>query len=353
MYLYKENRMIKEDKLLIVSIIIVNYNGERFLEKLFNSLFQQSLDSSKFEVIFVDNNSTDRSLEIVNNVLIKYPLLNLKIIKNKVNLNFCKGNNIGLLYTKGKYLALLNNDTYINSSWLKNLVNVLENDVSIGICGSKEILYNNDGSIYAVSLGNFFGIFKIANKLNIVRSDDLVEGFFYEGGSSLIIRRDLIYRLGSLFDDTQNLGDLDLSWFARLQGFRVVTNTKSVCHHFYSHATKLVYKKIVDRKYHSYHDTIMAIIKNYSFKTLIKRLPLYLIASMLFSLFESFMLKEPVIFGWIRAIIWNLINLRDTYKKRMRIQAIRKVPDDVIEKDMLPYPAELYFLKLKLRGKNG
>jgi GT2 family glycosyltransferase len=159
--------------------------------------------------------------------------------------------------------------------------------------------------------------------------------------------------LRSLFDADQYLGDLDLSWFARLQGFRVVTNLKAVCHHFYSYATKLVYKKKIDQEYLSHHDTMMTIIKNYSLKTLTKRLPLYLLSSMLFSLYNSIRFKEPVILGWIKAFIWNLKNLGDTYKKHMKIQAIRKVPDNVIEKYMLPYPAEIYFLKLKLSKTIG
>jgi GT2 family glycosyltransferase len=343
--------MLEKNDSTIVSVIIVNYNGAPFIQKLFESLSKQTLDSSKFEIIFVDNNSNDRSLEIMNEVVIKYPSLNIKIIKNESNIGFCRGNNLGMLYAKGKYLALLNNDMYVDSSYLEELVNVLENDPSIGICGGREILHDN--ARVRVCLGNPFGIFRIHNKfVGIVRSNDLLEGFFYAGGSSLIIRRELISRMGSLFDADQYLGDLDLSWAARLQGFRVVTDLKAVCHHFYSYATKSVYKRKIDQKYLSYHDTIMTIIKNYSLETLIKRLPLYLFTSMLFSLYESIKFKEPVILGWIKAFFWNLKNLRDTYKKHMKIQAIRKVPDSIVEKYMLPYPAELFFLKLKLRQEN-
>ena len=344
--------MVEKNDSMIVSVIIVNYNGEPFIQKLFESLSKQSLDSSKFEIIFVDNNSKDRSLEIMNEIVMKYSSLNIKIIKNKSNIGFCRGNNIGMLYARGKYLALLNNDMYVDSSYLERLVNALENDASIGICGGREILHDNHGGT-TVCLGNHFGIFRIHNKFgSIVRSNDFVEGFFYAGGSSVILRRDLV-KLESLFDVAQYLGDLDLSWFARLQGFSVVTDLKAVCHHFYSYATKLVYKRKIDQEYHSYHDTMMTIIKNYSLITLVKRLPLYLFSSMLFSLYESIKFKEPVILGWIKAFIWNLKNLRDTYKKHMKIQAIRKVPESIVEKYMLPYPAELYFLKLKLRQRIG
>jgi GT2 family glycosyltransferase len=170
--------MIKSNDLPIVSVIIVNYNGEPFIQKLFESLSKQSFDTSKFEIIFVDNNSKDRSLEIMNEIILKYPSLNIKVIKNKSNVGFCRGNNIGMLYAKGKYLALLNNDMYVDSSYLEKLVNALENDASIGICGSREILRDDHGGT-TLCLGNHFGIFRIRNKFSgIVRSNDLVEGFF-------------------------------------------------------------------------------------------------------------------------------------------------------------------------------
>jgi GT2 family glycosyltransferase len=170
--------MIKSNDLPIVSVIIVNYNGEPFIQKLFESLSKQSFDTSKFEIIFVDNNSKDRSLEIMNEIILKYPSLNIKVIKNKSNVGFCRGNNIGMLYAKGKYLALLNNDMYVDSSYLEKLVNALENDASIGICGSREILHDDHGGT-TLCLGNHFGIFRIRNKFSgIVRSNDLVEGFF-------------------------------------------------------------------------------------------------------------------------------------------------------------------------------
>ena len=122
-----------------VSIIIINYNGKRFLEKLLFSLAAQTYRN--FEVIFVDNASIDGSIGFLRQFIDRVPLPreDVKIICNKRNLGFCIGNNVGLKYATGEYIAFLNNDTYVNSDWLEELVKVLENNEHVAGCQSKII----------------------------------------------------------------------------------------------------------------------------------------------------------------------------------------------------------------------
>jgi GT2 family glycosyltransferase len=339
---------------LLASIIIVNYNGEPFIRRLFESLSQQSLNRSRFEIVFVDNASTDNSLTILGEIREKYASLQIKILRNKMNVGFVRGNSIGLQCAKGKYVVLLNNDTYVEPSWLEELVKVMENDATIGICESKEIVYKDDGSA-SVCIGVPFGILRRRKESKtIIRSNDgLIDVYFYASGACLIIRRDIITKLGHLFDERQFLGDLDLSWTTRLLGFRIVTNPKSICHHFYGYATKLVYRKNSDREYLHFHDTLRTMLKNYSLKTLTKRYPIYLATSIYLTLFKSVYNQEPVISGLLRALIWNLVNLRDTLSERSKMNRMQVTADDEIESFMLPYPPELYYFKLKLgKGKD-
>jgi len=330
-----------------VSVIIVNYNGALFLDRLFSSL--QSQTFRDFEIIFVDNASSDNSVEIAN-AWAKKKTIDIKIVRLKNNTGFCKGNNIGFKYAKGLYLALLNNDTYVSRTWLEELVETLDSDSSIGVCQSKIIDLRNKHTVY----GNFLGVYgkrKFSKLFKIV--DGLFDGVFYASGASLIIRRELIEMMGYLFDDKQFAGDMDLGWRTRLMDFKVVTNLRSICYHYRGHACKMVLRNEVNVGYVVFKDQLRTFIKNYGLTYLLLRTPILLFVDFLNSVYKSMKTRSPVIYSLPKAILWNLYNLRDTWKEHIKMQAKRRVPDDRIENFMLPYPAELYFLRLKLGERIG
>lgn len=122
-----------------IAVVIVNYNGFRFLDKLFYSLKNQSLKIFKdFDVYFSDNASIDES---VNFVEIFYP--KTIVYKNRKNLGFSGGNNVVLkdIYRKYKYVVLLNNDVYVEKNWLKEIVKTANNHKNVGVVGSKLVFY--------------------------------------------------------------------------------------------------------------------------------------------------------------------------------------------------------------------
>ena len=121
-----------------VSIIIINYNGKELLEKCLESLFK--VDYDNFEIILVDNNSTDGTMEFVTK---NYP--SIIIIKLDSNKGFAEPNNIGSKIAKGEYLLFLNNDTVVTPDFISKMIKVVENDKKIGICQS--LLLKPDGSI--------------------------------------------------------------------------------------------------------------------------------------------------------------------------------------------------------------
>lgn len=90
-----------------VSIIILNWNGGEIVCKCIESVLKT--DYPDFEVILVDNGSTDGSIEKVSKLFEKQPRLH--ILRLKKNTGFAMGNNIGALIAKGKYICFLNNDT--------------------------------------------------------------------------------------------------------------------------------------------------------------------------------------------------------------------------------------------------
>ncbi len=102
----------------LVSVIVVNYNGKRYLKDNFTSLEALDYPKDKFEVIFVDNGSQDGSLAYVETF---FPWV--KILRLDENYGFCKPNNEAAKMAKGTYVVFLNNDTMVDSKWLQQLVN--------------------------------------------------------------------------------------------------------------------------------------------------------------------------------------------------------------------------------------
>jgi GT2 family glycosyltransferase len=320
-----------------VSIIIVNYNGAPFLPLLFSSLEKQTFKD--FEIIFVDNASKDKSIKIAEDFSRK-ERIRMKIIKLSQNFGFCKGNNIGLSYAEGKYVVLLNNDTFVAPNWLEELVKCIESDEKIGICQSKIINLRDKKNV----LGNFKGVYGIKRRF----LNKYFKNLFYASGTSLIILKDLISKLGFLFDEKQFTGDEDLSWRVRLLGYKIVTNVKSICFHYQGYSSTLVMRNYTKIFSYVYSDDIRTFIKNYSLPFIFKRSLIFFLIKFIESIYYTLALRQPIIYSFFKGIIWNVLNFSDTWREHLTVQKLRRVSDDEIEEYMLPYPAELYFWRLKI-----
>ena len=113
-----------------VSAIVVNWNGKNYLGECLESLRKQTF--LNFEIIVVDNGSTDGSVEYIRS---HFP--ECLIIQNPSNNGFGKGNNQGIKKAKGEYIALLNNDAQAVCLWLEELVKAAEEDRRAGMLASK------------------------------------------------------------------------------------------------------------------------------------------------------------------------------------------------------------------------
>lgn len=123
-----------------VSIIVVNYNGKRYIDHLFTSLKEVAYNNMMVEVVFVDNDSSDGSVKYLK---CKYEdaFFSLKIVKNEENFGFAGGNNAGVLASEGRYVILLNNDTKVEKDWLIEIYKcALKNQEAVMI-NSKLLFY--------------------------------------------------------------------------------------------------------------------------------------------------------------------------------------------------------------------
>jgi ABC-type polysaccharide/polyol phosphate transport system ATPase subunit/GT2 family glycosyltransferase len=126
----KASKLIKEP---MVSILILNRNGIEHLERLFID-FEKNLIYKNYEIIVVDNGSTDKSLIFLEKISKGLPLT---IIKNKENKSFSEGNNQAAELAKGDYLLLLNNSVEPTYAWLNEMMGVMLNNENVGSVGAK------------------------------------------------------------------------------------------------------------------------------------------------------------------------------------------------------------------------
>jgi GT2 family glycosyltransferase len=328
----------------LISIIIVNYNGIKFIKRCLNSVLNS--DYPNFEVIFIDNASTDGSYELVKESFCSDT--RLRIIRNIKNLGSAEGRNIGAKNAKGDLLVFLDNDTEVESNWLKEMIKVFLSDNTIGAAQCKIIqLYDQRLIDSAGQFIDFLGYGYPRSNEEDKGQYNRVEDVFYADGAALIIRRLVCNQVSlnnSLFDTDYFPvygDDLDLCWRVRLRGYRVVFIPTSVVYHartatnLYKLSSRLIFSHAKNR--------IMTLIKNYSLRKLAKYMPFLLFWETVRAviLLNS---KSDDSIAILKAILWNLKNLKKTWKKRLIVQQfIRKVPDSYIMKHMVKFtPVHLY-----------
>ena len=202
-----------------VSIIIVNYNGKELLQKCLDSLLKVNYDN--FEIILVDNNSTDGTVEFITK---NYP--SLIIIKLDSNKGFAEPNNVAAKISKGKYLLFLNNDTVVTPNFISEMVKVMETDKKIAVCQS--LLLKPDGSVD--SSGDFIDhlgvVYNSKTKIDEIREVSSAKG------ASMLVRSDIFEKLDG-FDQKFfiTFEDVDLCWRSWILGYRVLIIPTSIVYH--------------------------------------------------------------------------------------------------------------------------
>jgi len=127
-----------------VAIIVLNWNRHQDTIECIHSI--RKINYARYEIVIVDNGSTDRSEEIL-----RHAFPDIKLIQTNENLGFAEGNNVGIRYALGNgadYTVILNNDTTVDKGFVTELVNVAESDKSIGIVSSKIYFYDKPDIIW-------------------------------------------------------------------------------------------------------------------------------------------------------------------------------------------------------------
>ncbi|AIJ38239.1 glycosyltransferase family 2 protein [Flavobacterium psychrophilum] len=223
-----------------LSVIILNYNVRYFLELCVLSV-QKSLKNIDAEIIVIDNNSSDDSCKMMKQ---RFP--QVKLIENKENSGFPKGNNIGVAQAKGKYICILNPDTVVSEDTFAKTLAFAESQKNLGIVGCK--LIDGTGNFLPeskrgvptpfVAFTKIFGLYKFSNYFGKYYAQHLSENKTGKVdilvGAFMIMKRELYLEVGG-FDEKCFMysDDIDLSYMVLQKG-------KS---NYYFHQTTVIHYK--------------------------------------------------------------------------------------------------------------
>lgn len=212
-----------------VSVVVVNYNGSKYLEPLFSSLLGMDRDNVFLEIIMVDNLSGDDSVSLVKE---RFP--EIIVVENDVN-NFARALNLGADHAVGDYIAFLNNDMVVDKHWLKGLLDVMDGDERTGAVQSK-ILFSGGERINSVGVEEVedFYFHDIGFEERDYGQYEIVKELDYFTNGSVLVRRACIDRIGSLDEDfIMFFEDVDFSLRCRKAGWKLFYSPKSVVYHKY------------------------------------------------------------------------------------------------------------------------
>jgi GT2 family glycosyltransferase len=211
-----------------LSIIILNYRTPDLTIQCIESVLKSLGNSIEYEILVADNNSSDGSYEKIQDKFLEIPIV--KVIENKENLGFAKGNNELAKAANGEFLLLLNSDTImLEKGSVTQLINDMENDPSIGLSACK--LLNEDHSLQ-VSFAKRPGLYDLFNEYYLGRLTNRYKSKIDSPtnvdtviGAFMIIRKNLFIEL-DLFDDRYyfNVEDVDLCTKVIKAGYKVIYN---------------------------------------------------------------------------------------------------------------------------------
>lgn len=315
---------------LVVSVVIPNWNGRKYLPVILKSLQQQAFRD--FEIIVTDNGSTDDSVAYLRR---QWPEVTVEEIGR--NSGFSGASNRGIEMAKGEFIALLNNDLELDRQWLAIMVKTLRRYPRAGTAGGKLLNYYRrnvfDGAGVVVS---WYGEF---TKRGAFEKDigqyDRAEWVFGVNASALLYRKQLFDTIGR-FDTSffTYIEDTDLDFRAQLAGFTARYEPKAKAYHMVSATGKQDPGRFA--QYYVHRNRCLVILKDYPLRQLFTTLPKVW-------LFSAKTFAGAVRDGWTLILLkaWGsaFLHLPITLFKRWKVQRRRTVSlaymDEIVSSELL------------------
>jgi GT2 family glycosyltransferase len=251
-----------------VAVIILNWNGRKFLEQFMPAVcgFSENLA----EVYVADNASTDDSIEYLGK---NFP--DVKIIINPQNGGFAYGYNASLGKIKAEYYILLNSDVEVTQGWIEPIIQLMDSNKTIGAVQPKIKSFSNPGYFeYAGAAGGFIDIYGYpfcrGRIFDTIEKDENQYNdeseIFWATGACLFIRASLYHELGGFDEDLfSHQEEIDLCWRMKLLGHKVMFCPSSEVMHY---GGGMLPKSNPFKTYLNFRNNLIILCKNHPSRTL-------------------------------------------------------------------------------------
>lgn len=217
-----------------IAVVILNWNGRKYLEKFLPSLIQ--FKTADTEIIVADNASKDDSVEWMHAT---YP--DIRIIRHAENCGFAKGYNKALQQIEAEYYILLNSDIEVTDHWIEPVIQLMDSDPLIGACQPKIRSYLDPKKFeYAGAAGGFIdkygypfcrGRIFLHIEEDLGQYDDQTE-IFWATGACMFVRAKLFHEFGGLDEDFfAHMEEIDFCWRLKNVGYKIMYCPSSTVFH--------------------------------------------------------------------------------------------------------------------------
>lgn len=303
-------------KLNRISVIIVNWNGEQFLEQCLNALLAQTV--RPYEIILVDNASSDASLEIARR------FASVRLIELDHNAGFAQGNNLAIKAADAgsEWIALLNPDAFADPRWLEMLLGTAKSKPEYAVFGSK--LVNATNPTLLDGAGDVYHLSGLVWRMNhgspALTSVEQQREIFSPCAAAALYRRSALLEMGGFDEDYFcYVEDVDLGFRLRLAGYRCLYVPSSIAHHIGSGTTGGQHSNF--SVYHGHRNLVWTFIKNMPGILFWLLLPIHILLNLVSVAYFSMRGQSKIIFAAKGDAIKGIPKM---WRKRSDIQSHRK-----------------------------
>lgn len=303
-----------------VSIVISNYNGVELdtLKECLSSF--RRIDYPNYELILVDNASTDESVKLAKKILGRDR--KFRVIQNEANM-YSLGLKLGFDAAIGDYVAFFNNDLEVGKKYFHNLVQAFAKYPKLGLAQGKLLSYFDHSIID--SAGETMDIYgnpvTIGYRVKDNEQFNQEEEVLSASGSACIVSKSAVKRAGN-YDTTYGIGyeDMDLALRVRQSGFSVMRIPSAICYHKRG-TTDLSPMVRIKAKWDFNKNRLSTMIKNYPGVILLRAFPLTL-AIFAGNMFWEIIVQKNILLGLMRpwAVIWVMKNMPKLLRERSNIR---------------------------------
>lgn len=312
-----------------ISIVIANFNSEDFIANCLDSILEEK--NKNYEIIIVDDSSTDSSPLIVKKYVKEYD--HISLVSMKENVGAARIRNIGAAKSRGEILFFLDCDTTIEKRWHAEIITFFKKYPDAGLAQAKILRTNTNGFDYAGDLINSLGF--LSERAHGVKDQgqfDKIEPIFSLKGAAMITKKSIFNKLNG-FDEEYGYywEEPDFAWRVWLSGLKVYFLPQVVVFHEYVTEKKdFHYYACNDIIYKSSKNAIATQIKNLEAKNIGTILPLHIFSWFILACALLLKLDLWKSYSIFKGIIWNFTHLNSTVTKRKNIQNTRKISDEYL-----------------------